>query len=268
MDSPLINIITRVSRKNKFFRCYKSIHNQTYKNINHICTYQNDDMGEFLSNFDNLNLVRVPNLKKIDGLYYTYHHHPLTDNFINPDWSFMNRMINSGEGITPIPVREVKFEKNGFYCYTLTQTIRVKFQHFPYNIFNKIAETKVETGWILYLDDDDYFCDEDVLIKIIQEIKNYNDDTLHILKVKNKYGTSPCVNYWNYMKTGHPFILNEIGTSHFIFHSKFLEYTAWDEWSGADYRTAKNLERVIKNKNFVDFVIVYSEGNNGNNVDV
>lgn len=268
MDSPLINIVTRVSRKNKFHRCYKSIHNQTYKNINHICTYQNDDMFEFLSQYDNLNLQRVPNLKRIEGLYYTYDHHPLTDNFVNPDWNFMNRKVNSMEDTTSKDVEEVRFEKNGFFCHTYPKTIRAKFYHSPYNIFLKVAEKKIKDGWVYYLDDDDYFKDEDFLSNIVEEIKKFDDDILHIFRIQKQKGLSPNDKYWEYMKSGHPIILHEIGSSNFIFHSKYLDFTVWDEWSGADYRTSKSLESVIKNKNFINLISIVVEGNLGNNVDV
>lgn len=268
MNTPLINIVTRVSRKNKFYRCYKSIHNQTYKNINHICTYQNDDMFEFLSQYDNLNLQRVPNFKRIDGLYYTYDHHTLKDNFINPDWEFMSRRVNNIDDTTSKSIKEVKYEKNGFFCYTIPNTIRAKFYHSPYNIFLKIAEKKIKDGWVYYLDDDDYFKDENVLLKIVEEIQNFDDDTLHIFRIKTQNGISPTDKYWNYMKTGHPFILNEIGGSNFCFHSKYLDFTVWDEWSGADYRTSKNLESVIKNKNYIELISIVVEGNLGLNTDV
>jgi len=43
MNSPLINILTRTSnRPNGFKRCHDSILNQTYKNIRHLVSYDND----------------------------------------------------------------------------------------------------------------------------------------------------------------------------------------------------------------------------------
>ena len=48
----------------------------------------------------------------------------------------------------------------------------------------------------------------------------------------------------------------EIGGGCLIFHSKYKDYTVWDEWTNADYRTAKVLEKVIPNKNFFDKVVI------------
>jgi hypothetical protein len=73
----------------------------------------------------------------------------------------------------------------------------------------------------------------------------------------------PSDKYWDFMKTGHPFVLHEIGGSNYVFHTKYLDYTVWDEWSGADYRTAKNLEKVTMNKNFVNQVIIVAISNGG-----
>lgn len=258
--SPLINIITRVSRKNQFYRCYKSIHNQTYKNINHICTYQNDDMKEFLSHYDDITLQRVPDFKKIDGLKYSFNSNSVSDDFLNPDWEFLNKRANIDDNFLKDDTRFVeqkRFEKDFFWCVSLEHTFRKSFNHFPYNIYLKIAEKKIKDGWVYYLDDDDSFNDKNVLKKIVSEIQKHDEDTIHIIRVKLPNGKlSPSDKYWQYMKTGHPFVLNEIGGSNFIFHSKYVDYTAWDEWTGADYRTSKVLEKVIPKKNFIDITSV------------
>ncbi len=47
------NILTRTSnRPNGFDRCYNSIKNQTYKNINHIVSYDDDKDLYYLDNYD------------------------------------------------------------------------------------------------------------------------------------------------------------------------------------------------------------------------
>lgn len=124
MSEPLINIMTRVSRKNYFYRCYKSIHEQTYKNINHICTYPDIETGEFLSTFDNITTVRVPNLKRIEGMYYNYNHHALTDDFITPDLEFLDK-VPIVEGV------ESKRETKKFLRLGLRKmdSFVIRFQH-------------------------------------------------------------------------------------------------------------------------------------------
>jgi len=271
MSLPLINIITRVSRKNYFYRCYKSVHSQTYKNINHILTYSDIETGEFLNLFDDVTLVRVPNLKRIEGLSYDYNHHPLTDDFVTPDWKFMNKklLVEGGdESPERIPVKEVKYEKGGFFCYTYPNTLRASFRHSPYNVYLKIAEKAVKPGWVIYLDDDDFFINEDILQKIVDQINLFDTNTMHLFRIDNGGKIKPSDKHWECMKVGHPFVLHEVGGSNYVFHSKYLDYTAWDEWAGADYRTAKALEKVTLHKNFVDLIIIDAVSNGGSVTDL
>ena len=269
---PLINIITRVSRKNYFYRCYKSIHTQTYKNINHICTYPDIQTGEFLSTFDNITTLRVPNLRRIEGMYYNYNHHALTDDFITPDWKFIDKVPHTpgdDRDLFTSPVTEVKYQKDGFFCYSYPLSQRATFRHSPYNVYLKIAEKETKPGWVIYLDDDDYFVESDTLQKIVDQINLHDTNTIHLFRVEQELGKiKPSDRYWEYMKSGHPFMLHEVGGSNYVFHSKYLDYTVWDEWAGADYRTAKNLEKVVMNKNFVDVVIIKAISNGGSLVDL
>ena len=58
MDT-IFNILTRTSnRPNGFDKCYNSIINQTYKNINHIVSYDNDKDLDYLNKYD-LTKVKV-----------------------------------------------------------------------------------------------------------------------------------------------------------------------------------------------------------------
>lgn len=57
MGTPLINILTRTSnRRNGFDKCAKSIKSQTYGNINHIVSYDNDIDLEYI---DDYNVTKV-----------------------------------------------------------------------------------------------------------------------------------------------------------------------------------------------------------------
>ena len=48
MNNPLVNIITRFSRKDKFPRALESLSSQTYNNIRHYITYETQENLEFL----------------------------------------------------------------------------------------------------------------------------------------------------------------------------------------------------------------------------
>lgn len=64
---PIINVITRTSnRPNGFDRNYKSIKNQTYKNINHIVIYDNlTDYENYVSKYTNITTFGVDREKLI-----------------------------------------------------------------------------------------------------------------------------------------------------------------------------------------------------------
>jgi len=267
-SSTKINIITRCSRKDKFLKTLNSLNNQKYSNLTHYITYQNDDMYNFLNEIDfthNTILVRVPNLKKIKNLNIMYELDDVSVDYLNPDWEFIERRV-----VTNIDEFEVEknnnknrkqvesqiYEKNGFWCTSLDHTLLRMSTHFPYNLYIKIVEQNIDNGWILYLDDDDTVIDENKLLNLVNEIEKYDEDTIHIFKMKREPNTVPSDKFFKYMETGHPVLYGEIGSSCICFHSKYKDYTMWDEWSNADYRTVKVLEKVIPNKNFFDEVII------------
>jgi glycosyltransferase involved in cell wall biosynthesis len=259
MNLPLINIITRCSRPKSFERCKKSIESQTYKNIHHIVTYQNDEIKEFLGKFEGLHKIRVPNLKAIEGLAIKYYTHPRRDNFLNPDWEWLETkgVIDFTEGgkvdwpFKPEPTLTI-WEGN-IYHNSADAAYVTYCKHFPYNIFLKIADQHTKEGWVMYLDDDDYLERDTAIEELVEEINKHNEDTLHLVNIMSNYGRDvrdPHI--VRQMKGGMPFIYGCIGGSSIIFHTKYIEYTAWDEWSGSDWRTAKCLEAVIPKKNWID----------------
>ena len=268
MTGPLINIITRVSRKNFFKRCYDSINSQTYKNINHICTYEDSKTHEYLKQFINLNLIRVTPLKRIKNLFYSYNHHDLVDDFVNPNWDYQQKLAHisvSDYRDRKIPVNVEKFGNFD----SSPNTDRPKFNHFPYNLYLKISERKLIDGWVFYLDDDDYFSSDDFLENLVSEIKSFDNNTIHLFRnLRHDGKLRPSDTSWEKMKSGHPFILHQLGGSCFCFHTDWIDYTAWDEWSGADYRTAKSLEKVISKKNFTDLVAINFKSHGGDTIDV
>jgi hypothetical protein len=66
MHKPLINILTRTSNRPNFFnRNVNSVNSQTYKNIRHIVSYDNDDDLEYINKHGNLTLVKIDKNKLI-----------------------------------------------------------------------------------------------------------------------------------------------------------------------------------------------------------
>tara|TARA_R110002153_G_scaffold6711_2_gene30699 strand:- start:628 stop:1473 length:846 start_codon:yes stop_codon:yes gene_type:complete len=270
-NSPLINIITRCARPENIKRCLNSVSSQTYKNIHHIVTYQNDEIKDFLKEFEGIHKVRVPNLKAIKGLALQHYVHPGKDNFLNPDLEWMEKKIitdfspgDSGSPMVPTkPEPSITVWDGPVFHVSLDYAYTVRFKHFPYDIFLKIAEQHVKEGWVVYLDDDDYLKEDTALEELVKEINMYDNDTLHLSYVLPKEGKDTRDQHIvTQMKGGMPFICFFIGGSFLTFHTKYIGYTAWDEWSGSDWKTAKCLEAVIPKKNWIDNYFIKLGGTN------
>jgi glycosyltransferase involved in cell wall biosynthesis len=62
MDQPLINILTRTSSRPIFFaKCHESIMSQTYQNIRHIVSVDNEDTYKYVKsyNYPETNIVKI-----------------------------------------------------------------------------------------------------------------------------------------------------------------------------------------------------------------
>lgn len=269
MSEPLINIITRVSRREGAPRAIESIKSQTYKNIHHIITYEMEEIKEYilpLVDLEKTTLVKVPKYRHIPELSFSYNHHNEYTKFLEPNWEFWDRKVHiNGEGFDPdykLDVEAPRYEKEGVgWNLGYDFTFRMQLGHFPYNQYLKIAERYLKEGWVVYLDDDDVFMSDTTLEEFVPYLIQGGEDTLVFNKVhiNHKGGLTeikPNGDNWFAMKVGSPPILGAIGGCNFIFHSKYADYTAWDEWRGADYRTAKCLEEIIPNKVFLDKILV------------
>lgn len=263
-------IVTRFSRKDKIQRTIDSISNQTFSDIKHYITYESDNEIEFLNSLKTkvpTQFIKVPKYIPIKdiGIYYEYH--DLHTDYVN--WDLEKSKFKFYYGNPPNENSDedrivydsvVRYEKDGFWCATLNHTVRMVCRHFPYNLYLKIVEGYLDDGWIIYLDDDDFFINDDVLEKLNNQINIHDEDTIHIFKIltRDSNVTMPNEKYFLFMKTGHPIIHKECGGSCFTFHTKYKQYANWDEWRLSDVRVIKSLERVIPKKNFIDEIIIHT----------
>jgi hypothetical protein len=249
----MINIITRFSRKDIFLeKCLKSLKSQTHQEYHHIITFEKEKDREFLTYFtdpEKTTLCKVFPQKKLDGLYksYYYRQHFLFDDINTIDPKLWN--IEEGE------IDQPDWEGG-----------RVRTPHFPYNLYMIQAEKKVKEGWILYLDDDDEFIKEDSL-EILHN-RQIDEDTLY---VHNLYKEDEGLVYPRPIAIEHSItVYNEppalgigFASSVFTYHSKYLEYTAWDEWYDSDWRTFQSLWYNISKKEYINDVLINVPNSNG-----
>ena len=276
MEGPVINIITRASRINFFKLCYESIHNQTYGNVNHIVTYETPAMYDKLKHYKDITLVKVPHKAKIKGLVVSWNHNIKTDNYLNPDHEFLdyqvldhgkdhsnNRFIDEHKDVQPShyehQMNDVQWHSTG------DKTWREYGTHAPYNWYLKIAEKALIPGWVMYVDDDDQLNSRLTLESVVDEINSNDEDTLHVFRFTYPNGDLIPDDFRVQMyRKDYPFVHKQVSGVNICFPTKYSDYTYWDEWSSADYGTARSLREIIPNLNISDLVSVkLTNGTNG-----
>jgi hypothetical protein len=202
MNKPVINILTRTSNRPNFFKINaESVKSQTYKNIKHIVSYDNDDDLNYLNKYEDITLVKINKLKLIE------------------------------EDDSPNP-------KTGKYS--------------PHNLyFNEMLKI-VDDGWVLYLDDDDYFINEDCVLKIVEAINKNNEDTLIFWKFK--LGDNLILP--KIINKNNPPKLYNIGSCCVCFNFKHINIIKWDAWKCSDFRIINNLFNNVNKNYFINEVLV------------
>ena len=121
----------------------------------------------------------------------------------------------------------------------------------PHNLYFNEMMGKVDDGWIMFLDDDDRFLDENSLSMIVENIKD--EDTL--LMWQMVYSNGETIPRGNWVNTK-PLISN-IGSPCFMFHSKYKDNFEWDSWKCGDYRFFSKLFDTIPNKVYINKPLVF-----------
>ncbi|MFW6225772.1 MAG: glycosyltransferase family A protein, partial [bacterium] len=200
MKKPLINILTRTSNRPNYFRnCFESVKNQTYDNINHIISVDDDITEEYVKKY--------------------------TDNYI--------KVKRTGVKKPPVGVR----------------------RYAPYNLYLNYLKNQVKDGWIMFLDDDDSFTNNDSLESIVNKIENVNQ--LLLWKVEFPGRIIPNNNIFNKKII----VLNNFSMIGFMYHKKYDDIM-FDDYSGGDFYFMKNLFPKIPNKIWVDEIYTKVQRNN------
>jgi hypothetical protein len=116
--------------------------------------------------------------------------------------------------------------------------------------FNPVLQT-IDEGWVIFLDDDDFFKDENSVMKISEYLSDV--DTIYI---------------WKMITSGNLVIprdlsfqtkkikLGDIGSNCFTFHSKWAKSSQWDGYKCGDFRFLESLSKIIPNTTWIDGVFV------------
>lgn len=115
----------------------------------------------------------------------------------------------------------------------------------PHNLYCNVLLDSVEDGWIMFLDDDDTLCNPKAFEEIISHIKN--EDSLVYWQMRFPDGGLSTTQTF---ARGTP-VLCDIGSPCFMFHSKWKNYSWWDQWKCCDFRFVSRLHRNIPNKEWI-----------------
>jgi cellulose synthase/poly-beta-1,6-N-acetylglucosamine synthase-like glycosyltransferase len=206
MGQPLINILTRTSNRPKFFkRCVESVLSQTYKNIKHIVSFDDDKDLSYINNYEHLFLVKI-----------------------DKDW-----LIKTDTSKNP---------NTGKYS--------------PHNLYFNVMFKTIEDGWVIILDDDNFFTENTSLEKISKFLDD--EESLVLWQINHiNHGKIPNKNL-----LGKPPIIGNIDSGCFSFNIKILGDLKWDGWKCGDFRFIKNLYNRVDKKVLIPetFITIDSVG--------
>jgi glycosyltransferase involved in cell wall biosynthesis len=121
------------------------------------------------------------------------------------------------------------------------------WMHSPYNLYCNTMMDRVKEGWVMFLDDDDIFINQDSVRKIVKHIKS--DDDFLIWRGQFPRAIIPGPYF------GKGIVMGDIGSFNYMFHSKHIWAAQWDEVKESDYRVAMKMSRLLKTK-WIDEVLV------------
>jgi len=277
MTNPVLNIITRFSGEvGKLEGTLNSLREQTFKGkVKHIiCCETQDKVKEVeqLNLLEDTEIIHVPKIPIIKGLFMYYSHHCVHTDYIGFDYkeNKCEFIFNLEKTVSQLKKEKeslqekceaVRFENGRVYYCTLDRYLPSVVEHFPPNTYFNIAHQYVQDGWIYYIDTGDVLEDKRCLEDLSKEILNHDEDTLHVFKLMNRgrAWTTPQEEFMRmYKEVGYPLAVGECSGSCICFHSKYKEKIVWDEWRYGDYRVIKKLEKIIPKRNLFDRIILYT----------
>lgn len=114
------------------------------------------------------------------------------------------------------------------------------WMHSPYNLYCNDLMAQVTEGWVMFLDDDDAFYDENALQRAMGHVSS--EENFYVWKAQFHHKVLPSYSF------GKGVALCDIGSNCFLFHSKHIWAAQWDEVKESDFRVAFKLFRLLNTK--------------------
>ena len=149
-------------------------------------------------------------------------------------------------GVTNIVVvQKLPIEKKSYFDNEIGRSRR----HAPYNLHLNTLYDRLTSGYVVGMDDDDMFANDNAIEEIVSHI--ISNEQLLFWRVKFPNGQIiPPDSVWGQR----PYCCKFSGLG-YAWNIKYKEYTYWDEWSLGDYRSASRLYRIVKDKVYINKVL-------------
>ena len=136
--------------------------------------------------------------------------------------------------------------------------------HSPYNTFLNEAHKHVKEGWIMYLDDDDFFLYKNSIEVLYKNIFNYDLNTKHFWRVKFPTYLLPNDHWWQSYVEGKPLKISQISMIGMLYHSNHLDKINFHEWACGDYFAFSNLDKLLPKRNMINSPLTGLQSSPGN----
>jgi len=121
--------------------------------------------------------------------------------------------------------------------------------HFPFNLYLNRLQAEVDSGWIMFLDDDDVFLEPDAVSQIVKHVVESESRTLGSRTLDSDATKLGKMLFWRVKfptrivpkHFRRPPRLGDISCIGFMFHSSLLEIAIWGDRKGGDYQVIKQL---------------------------
>jgi len=187
MNKSLINILTRTSNRPNYFKeCFNSIKTQTYKNINHIISVDNDETEEYVkqytTNYIRVNIPIDSNPPVVNGRRYAPYNLYLNElrkqvkegwiMYLDDDDSFINntsleKIVSNIKNEDQLMIWRVLFPNRVIPDQIYFDRKEIKLNYFSGIGFMYHSKYDIHSQWDMYSGGDYYFVNK--LEKIIPE---------------------------------------------------------------------------------------------------
>lgn len=166
--------------------------------------------------------------------------------FVSYDNAETLKYLNLYKDINKVKVKTMERNKNNYPPPEIERGNNLS--KFPPEFYMNDLMNSVKSGYILYLDDDDYYTSSKSLEIIANHITT--EDTLLFWRVQFPEKIIPEDEYF-----GEPPAFWHCSTIGFCFHQKYIPYAQWDGWRGSDYLVAHKLYKIIPHKIYINKVL-------------